>query len=98
LESPFLHRKYGYVRAIPFPFIVTIEIAKASRMLNVGDNLPVVGEDYQVNVVAIIDVYTSSPWPDKSEVVVDCLKPYSPPNGHRAGMPSSISGLRGSDT
>jgi hypothetical protein len=75
LEGPFLHREDGFVLAIPFSFIATIEIAKASRMLNVGDNLPVVGEDYQVNIVAIIDMYTSSPWPDKAEVIVDRLMP-----------------------
>ena len=44
-------------------------------MLNVGDNLPVVSEDYQVNIVAIIGMYISSPRPDKAEVIVYCLKP-----------------------
>jgi len=56
LESPFLHNEDGFARAIPFSFIVTIEIAKTTWMLNVGDNLPVVSEDYREPSVSGVDI------------------------------------------
>jgi hypothetical protein len=75
LEWPFLHNEDGFIRAIPLSFIVTIEIAEASCAFDVGDNLLVVSEGYQVNVVAKIGTYTSSLWPDKAQVIINCLKP-----------------------
>ena len=73
MEWPFLHNEDGFIRAISLSFIVIIEIAEASWVFDVGDNLVVVSEDYQVNVVAIIDTNTSSLRPYKAQVIIDCL-------------------------